>query len=51
MLLQNIKDSSFYKAIPVFNLVGNKFALSKSVKELFSIISSRILTYFSPIEA
>ena len=40
-----------YKAIPFFNLVGNKFALSKSVKEFFLIISSRIATYFSPIAA
>jgi len=33
------------------SFVGNKFALSKSVSEFFSIISSIIATYFSPIAA
>ena len=37
--------------MPVFNLVGNKFALPKSVNEFVSIIFSRIATYFSPIAA
>ena len=51
MLLQNIDELNAYKATPVFNFVGSKFALSKSVNEFFSIISSRISTYFTPIEA
>ena len=40
-----------YNATPVFSLVGNKIALSKSVNEFFSIMSSRMITYFSPIAA
>ena len=44
-------SQSAYKATPVFSLVGNKIALSKSVNEFLSIISSRIATYFSPIAA
>ena len=51
MLLKNIKEPNAYRATPVFNFVGSKSALSKSVNEFFSIISSRIATYFSPIEA
>ena len=42
---------SLIKLSPFFNFVGNKFALSKSVKEFFSIIPSIIATYFSPIAA
>ena len=51
MLSQNIDELNTYKAIPVLNLVGSKFALSKSVNEFCSIIHSRIATFFSPIEA
>ena len=51
MLLKNIDKLNTYKATPFFDFVGSKSALSKSVNELFSIISSRIATYFSPIEA
>ena len=40
-----------YNAIPVFNFVGNKFALSKSDNEFCSIIPLIISVYFSPIAA
>ena len=51
MLLKNTKIINIYKATPVVDLVGNKFDLSKSVKEFFSIMSSSIATYFSPMLA
>jgi len=50
MLLQNTKIC-FYKAKPFFIFVESKLASSKSVKELFDIIKSKISTYLSPIPA
>ena len=41
----------FYNESSVLIFVGSKSALSKSVREFFSIMSSRIRTYCSPIDA
>ena len=50
-LLKDIKIIYIYKATPAVDLVGSKFDLSKSVKEFFSIMSSSMATYFSPMLA
>ncbi len=50
MLLRNT-SAKYYNETLVFELVDKRSEESKSVNEFFSIISSKILTYFSPIDA